>query len=47
MPSVSFGPGSNDQAHASDEYLELGQMSHCAQILADFARAWCATAADD
>lgn len=42
MPSVSFGPGSNDQAHAVDEFVELEQLAACARALTAFARAWCA-----
>jgi acetylornithine deacetylase len=41
MPSVSFGPGSNDQAHAVDEFVDLGQLEACARSLTAFARAWC------
>jgi acetylornithine deacetylase len=42
MPSVSFGPGSNDQAHAVDEFVDLDQLAACSHSLTAFARAWCA-----
>jgi acetylornithine deacetylase/succinyl-diaminopimelate desuccinylase-like protein len=32
-PAVVFGPGSLDQAHAPDEYVEAGQLADAAQIL--------------
>ena len=41
MPSVSFGPGSNHQAHAVDEFVDIEQLDRCAAALTAFARAWC------
>ncbi len=41
IPSVSYGPGSNDQAHAIDEYVALGELRQCAATLERFARSWC------
>lgn len=45
MPSVSFGPGSNDQAHAIDEYVELDQLDRCAGALEAFIVEWCGAGA--
>jgi acetylornithine deacetylase len=41
MPSVSFGPGSNDQAHAVDEFVSVAQLEGCARAMEAFARSWC------
>ena len=41
MPAVSFGPGSNDQAHATDEWVSLGELGQCAEMLTRFAARWC------
>jgi acetylornithine deacetylase len=41
MPSVSFGPGSNDQAHAIDEFVDVEQLEACARAMEAFARSWC------
>jgi acetylornithine deacetylase len=37
-PTVVFGPGSIDQAHTADEWLDLDQLRTAADILYDFAR---------
>ena len=37
-PTVVFGPGSIDQAHTADEWLDLDQLRAAADILYDFAR---------
>lgn len=37
IPSVVFGPGSIDQAHTCDEWLELAQLEKAAEILYRFA----------
>ena len=37
-PTVVFGPGSIDQAHTCDEWLEIDQLRAAADILADFVR---------
>jgi acetylornithine deacetylase len=37
-PTVVFGPGSIDQAHTADEWLDLDQLRTAAEILYDFAR---------
>lgn len=36
-PTVVFGPGSIDQAHTADEFLDLDQLRLAAEILYDFA----------
>jgi len=41
MPSVSFGPGSNDQAHAVDEFVTVDELERCAALLARFGARWC------
>ena len=33
IPSVVIGPGSIDQAHGEDEYIEIAQISRCLQFL--------------
>jgi acetylornithine deacetylase len=42
MPAVSFGPGSNDQAHAVDEWVSLEELGQCTRMLTRIARTWCA-----
>ena len=37
IPSVVFGPGSIEQAHTKDEWIELKQVEHAAEILVRFA----------
>lgn len=37
-PTVVFGPGSIDQAHTADEWLDVSQLRTAAEILHDFAR---------
>jgi acetylornithine deacetylase len=37
-PTVVFGPGSIDQAHTADEWLDLDQLHAAAEILYAFAR---------
>lgn len=39
-PTVVFGPGSIDQAHTCDEWVEVSQLESAGQILFDFARAF-------
>lgn len=34
IPSIILGPGSIDQAHAAEEYVELAQVAHAAEIYA-------------
>jgi len=38
-PTVVFGPGSIDQAHTADEWLDLDQLRSAAEILFEFAKA--------
>ena len=37
-PTVVFGPGSIDQAHTADEWLEIAQLKTAAEILFDFIK---------
>lgn len=37
-PTVVFGPGSIDQAHTADEWLDIEQLRSASEILFDFAR---------
>jgi acetylornithine deacetylase len=37
-PTVVFGPGSIDQAHTADEWIDLDQLRAAAEILFDFVR---------
>jgi acetylornithine deacetylase/succinyl-diaminopimelate desuccinylase-like protein len=37
-PTVVFGPGSIDQAHTADEWIDLDQLKSAAEILFDFVR---------
>jgi acetylornithine deacetylase len=39
IPTVCFGPGSMDQAHTADEWIEVSQIRSCAEVLETFARA--------
>lgn len=41
IPSVSFGPGSNDQAHGINEFVDLEELRLCARVLTRFASTWC------
>lgn len=38
VPAVCFGPGSIEQAHTADEWVEVSQIRSCADILESFAR---------
>jgi acetylornithine deacetylase/succinyl-diaminopimelate desuccinylase-like protein len=40
-PTVVFGPGSIDQAHTADEWIDLDQLRTAADILYDFVREAC------
>jgi len=37
-PTVVFGPGSINQAHTADEWLDIEQLRTASEILYDFAR---------
>lgn len=41
IPAVSFGPGSNDQAHAVDEYVEVKMLERHSELLTKFVLDWC------
>ena len=38
IPSVCYGPGSMDQAHTDDEWIETAEITMCASVLETFAR---------
>jgi acetylornithine deacetylase/succinyl-diaminopimelate desuccinylase family protein len=38
VPSIVFGPGSIDQAHTADEWIETNQLHQAAEVLYRFAR---------
>jgi acetylornithine deacetylase len=40
-PTLVWGPGSLDQAHAVDEYIEWAAVERAAVLFADFAQRWC------
>lgn len=40
VPAVCFGPGSIEQAHSADEWVEADDVRRCAAVLEDFARAF-------
>ncbi len=40
VPSVVFGPGSIDQAHTADEWLEIEQLEKATEILYRFLKNW-------
>lgn len=42
IPAVCFGPGSIEQAHTADEWIEADQVVRCARTLAGFGRAFLA-----
>ena len=39
IPAVCYGPGSIDQAHTAEEWIEVDQIGTCADVLETFARA--------
>jgi acetylornithine deacetylase len=40
IPTIVFGPGSIDQAHAADEYVEIQPVRIAQQFYRDFILAW-------
>jgi acetylornithine deacetylase len=38
VPAVCFGPGSIEQAHSADEWIDTSEIPDCAEILETFAR---------
>lgn len=40
IPTIVFGPGSIDQAHAADEYVEIDEVRTAQQFYRDFILAW-------
>ena len=38
VPTIIFGPGSIEQAHARDEVVDLAEVAEAARMLADAAR---------
>jgi acetylornithine deacetylase len=41
IPTIIFGPGSIEQAHTADEFVELQQVARAARMLAELARRFC------
>ena len=41
VPAVCFGPGSIEQAHTDDEWIDVAEIRSCADILESFARSLC------
>ncbi len=41
VPTVLFGPGDVRQAHAPDEYVEIGELATAARVLALTALRFC------
>ena len=37
-PAVCFGPGDTAQAHTADEWIDVGQIERCTDVLESFAR---------
>jgi acetylornithine deacetylase len=37
-PAVCYGPGSIEQAHTVDEWIDTGEIVTCAAVLETFAR---------
>jgi acetylornithine deacetylase len=44
VPAVCFGPGSIEQAHTADEWIEAADVERCARVLARFAQSFLAGA---
>jgi acetylornithine deacetylase len=42
IPSIVYGPGSWEQAHAIDEYVSTADLLACARVYARVIDAWCA-----
>jgi acetylornithine deacetylase len=42
VPAVCFGPGSIEQAHTADEWIEAEDVERCARVLARFAQSFLA-----
>jgi acetylornithine deacetylase len=38
VPSVCYGPGSIEQAHTDDEWVDVREIRTCADVLERFAR---------
>jgi len=38
VPAVAFGPGSTEQAHTADEWVELAEVLRAAKIVEKFLR---------
>lgn len=45
IPAICFGPGDMMLAHANAEWVELAEVDRAADVLAQLAVRWCATAA--
>ena len=40
VPTLIFGPGSIEQAHAQDEFVDPAQIIEAARMLIELARCW-------
>lgn len=40
IPTIVCGPGSIEQAHRPNEFVEIAQLEQCEQFLLDMAKAW-------
>jgi len=38
IPAVCYGPGSIEQAHTADEWVDMRQIDACTDVLERFAR---------
>ena len=38
IPAVCYGPGDIAQAHSADEWIEVEEITRCADVLETFAR---------
>jgi acetylornithine deacetylase len=46
VPAVCYGPGSIEQAHTADEWIDVREIRTCAEVLETFARSLCRVSAD-
>jgi acetylornithine deacetylase len=46
VPTVCYGPGSIEQAHTSDEWINVREIRTCAAVLEAFARSLCRVSAE-
>ena len=44
IPAISYGPGSNDQAHAADEFVAISDLADVTDSFVRFIPRWCGAA---